>query len=46
MYFGYLLHPPPPLCELARLAEWGFVYMIITGRHNKEYFIVLRCYDR
>ncbi len=45
MYFGYLLHPPPPLCELARPAEWGFVYMVITGQHNKEYFIVLRCYD-
>jgi hypothetical protein len=25
MYFGYLLQPPPPLCELARPAEWGFV---------------------
>jgi hypothetical protein len=46
MYFGYLLHPPPPLCELARPAEWGFVYMVITGQHQKkEYFIVLRCYD-
>jgi hypothetical protein len=31
MYFGYLLQPPPPLCELARPAEWGFVYMVITG---------------
>jgi hypothetical protein len=45
MYFGYLLQPPPPLCELARPAEWGFVYMVITGQQNKEYFIVLRCYD-
>jgi hypothetical protein len=45
MYFGYLLQPPPPLCELARPAEWGFVYMVITGQQNKEYIIVLRCYD-
>ncbi len=32
MYFGYLLYPPPPLRELARPAEWGFVYMFITGQ--------------
>jgi hypothetical protein len=36
MYFGYLLHPPPPLCELARPAEWGFVYMVITGQQQKR----------
>jgi hypothetical protein len=36
MYFGYLLHPPPPLCELARPAEWGFVYMVITGQQQKK----------
>ncbi len=41
MYFGYLLHPPPPLRELARPAEWGFVYMFITGQ-NKN---VLLCYN-
>jgi hypothetical protein len=45
MYFGNLLQPPPPLCELARPAEWGFVYMVMTGQQNKEYFIVLRYYD-
>jgi hypothetical protein len=36
---------PPPLRELARPAEWGFVYMVVTGQQNKEYFIVIRCYD-
>ncbi len=36
MYFGYLLQPPPPLCELARPAEWGFVYMVITGYKIKS----------
>ncbi len=45
MYFGYLLHPPPPLCELARPAEWGFVYMVITGQQSNGYFIVIQCYD-
>jgi hypothetical protein len=45
MYFGYLLHPPPPLRELARPAEWGFVYMFITGQKKKMRFIVLQCYD-
>jgi hypothetical protein len=44
MYFGYLLGPPPPLCELARPAEWGFEYMFITGQ-SKRHYIILRCYD-
>jgi hypothetical protein len=44
MYFGYLLHPPPPLHELARPAEWGFVYMFITGQCKRR-FIILQCYD-
>jgi hypothetical protein len=32
--------PPPPLCELARPAEWGFEYMFITGQ-CKKYSIIL-----
>jgi hypothetical protein len=44
MYFGYLLGPPPPLCELARPAEWGFEYMFITGQ-SKRHCIIVQCYD-
>jgi hypothetical protein len=36
MYFGYLRRGVGgPLCELARPAEWGFVYRVITGQLNK-----------
>jgi hypothetical protein len=44
MYFGYLLGPPPPLCELARPAEWGFEYMFYYWAKQKAlcYVTVLR----
>jgi hypothetical protein len=44
MYFGYLRGHPPPLCELARPAEWGFEYMYYYWA-KQEHYVMLRLYD-